>query len=39
MNELIIMGVVCLIGLGLYCAPKVARFIESFIKFHFGGRF
>lgn len=38
MNELIIIGIICFIGIGLYYAPSVGRFIESFINWHFGGK-
>lgn len=34
MNTIITIGVICLIGLGIYILPKVGRFIESFINFN-----
>lgn len=39
MNTLITIGLICAIGVGLYYLPQVARFIETFINFHFGGRY
>ena len=39
MNTLITIGVICLVGLVMYCAPSAIAFVKSFIKWHFGGRY
>lgn len=35
MNTIITIGVICMVGLGVYFLPKVGNFIESFINFNF----
>jgi hypothetical protein len=38
MNTLITIGILCFVGLIVYCLPYVGAFIESFINWHFGGK-